>query len=304
MISFKVHKDRLETLVNRRRKPVQAKEVPDDALCSCPNCRQSLLADTLADNGQVCPVCGHHFPIDPVSRLRQLFDPGTMKIVDASFSIEDAYGFPGYAQKLEKARKASGLQEAVCCAIGAVDSIAVAAAVMDRRFMMGSMSAAVGEKIVRLIERAQRRHLPLVIFCASGGARMQEGIRSLAQMGRTASALAAFQENGGLYISVLTDPTTGGVSASFASLGDLILAEPDALVGFAGRRVIEQTTREVLPEGFQKAEFLQEKGFVDAIVPRGRQKAVLSQILQLHGYQKASPAQTGFRTVKRGNHDE
>ena len=179
-------------------------------------------------------------------------------------------------------RQKTGLSEAVVTATGRIEGRKVAVAVLDSRFLMGSMSAAVGEKVTRLIEHATRNRLPVVIFSASGGARMQEGILSLMQMAKTSAALARHSQKGGLFISVLTDPTTGGVTASFASLGDITLAEPGALIGFAGPRVIEQTIGQKLPEGFQRAEYLEEHGFVDQIVPRKQMRAVLAQLLTLH----------------------
>ena len=190
--------------------------------------------------------------------------------------------FPGYGEKLSAAQNKTGLREAAVTAAGRIGGVACVAAVLDSRFFMGSMSTAVGEKITRAVEYAAAKRLPLVIFSASGGARMQEGIFSLMQMAKTSAAIQRFSAKGGLYVSVLTHPTTGGVTASFASLGDIMLAEPGALIGFAGPRVIEQTIGETLPEGFQRSEFQLEHGFVDQVVPRTELKAVLTRILQLH----------------------
>ena len=194
----------------------------------------------------------------------------------------DPLHFPGYQAKLEAARKKTGLSEAVVTAVGTVDGRKCGVGVLDGRFFLGSMSAAVGEKITRAVEYATKNRLPLILFSASGGARMQEGILSLMQMAKTSAALAKFDEKGGFFLSILTNPTTGGVTASFASLGDVILAEPGALIGFAGPRVIEQTIGQKLPEGFQRAEFQMEHGFVDAVVPRSELREVISRLLALH----------------------
>ena len=195
---------------------------------------------------------------------------------------QDVLRFPGYPEKLTAAQNKTGLHEAAVTAVGRIGGVACVAAVLDSRFFMGSMSTAVGDKITRAIEYATSKHLPLVIFSASGGARMQEGIFSLMQMAKTSAAIERFSSKGGLYISVLTHPTTGGVTASFASLGDIMLAEPGALIGFAGPRVIEQTIGETLPAGFQRSEFQLEHGFVDKVVPRSELRATLIQLLQLH----------------------
>ena len=191
--------------------------------------------------------------------------------------------FPGYEEKLKKAEQKSGLDEGVLCGVGNINSKKVATAIMDSNFMMGSMGSAVGERITRIIEYATQNKLPLIIFTASGGARMQEGIISLMQMAKTSAAIAKHDEAGLLYISVITNPTTGGVTASFAMLGDIIISEPGAILGFAGRRVIENTINQKLPEDFQSAEFMLEKGFVDDIVDRKNLKNYLSRVLKLHG---------------------
>lgn len=218
------------------------------------------------------------------SRLAATFDAGTMAELNAQLVGGDPLGFPGYMTKLTAQREKTGMPEAVVTAEGQIGGIRAVVCVLDCAFFMGSMGTAVGEKIALAVERAQQRRLPLIIFSASGGARMQEGILSLMQMAKTSAAIAAFQDAGGLYISVLTHPTTGGVAASFASLGDIMLAEPDALIGFAGPRVIEQTIGQKLPEGFQRSEFQQAHGFIDQIVPREAMKPTLIQLLKLHGY--------------------
>ena len=231
----------------------------------------------------VCPLCGHHYPIGAYYRLSLVLDKGTFRELDAALSSNDPLSFPGYAAKLEGARRRTGMNEGVVTATGRIGGQKVAVGALDGRFFMGSMSAALGEKVTRLVECAEKYKLPLILFSASGGARMQEGILSLMQMAKTSAALERFSQKGGLYISVLTHPTTGGVTASFASLGDIMLAEPGALIGFAGPRVIEQTIGEKLPEGFQSAEYLLEHGFLDAIVPRAQMRDTLIQLLKLHG---------------------
>ena len=211
-----------------------------------------------------------------------LLDSHSFRELDEKLTTPNALDFPGYDDKLKAARRSTGLNEAVVTARGKIDGRLAVFAVLDSRFLMGSMGAAVGEKVTRAVEYADRASLPLIIFSASGGARMQEGILSLMQMAKTSAALARLSQAGGLYISVFTHPTTGGVTASFASLGDYTLAEPGALIGFAGPRVIEQTIGQKLPEGFQRAEYLEEHGFVDQIVPRGRMKETISLLLRLH----------------------
>ena len=230
----------------------------------------------------VCPNCGYHMPIGGYYRLSLVLDHGSFRELDADLPPQDVLSFPDYSEKLAAAQNKTGLREAAVTATGRIGGVACVAAVLDSRFFMGSMSTAVGEKITRAVEYAAAKRLPLVIFSASGGARMQEGIFSLMQMAKTSAALERFNRSGGLYISVLTHPTTGGVTASFASLGDITLAEPGALIGFAGPRVIEQTIGEKLPDGFQRSEFQLEHGFVDQVVPRTELKEVLTRILQLH----------------------
>ena len=248
----------------------------------CKQCGRRAARTLWAKSLYVCPNCGYHMPIGGYYRLSLVLDHGSFRELDADLAPQDVLHFPGYPEKLAAAQNKTGLREAAVTATGRIGGVACVAAVLDSRFFMGSMSTAVGDKITRAIEYAAAKHLPLVIFSASGGARMQEGILSLMQMAKTSAALARFAEKGLLYISVLTDPTTGGVTASFASLGDIMLAEPGALIGFAGPRVIEQTIGERLPEGFQRSEFQLEHGFVDKVVPRSELRATLIQLLQLH----------------------
>ena len=249
---------------------------------ACPGCGAQTDREELIRNIWVCPRCGHHFPLDAYSRLNSVLDAGSFRELNEKYSPADPLHFPGYPEKLKKTQEKTGLTEAVVTALGAIGGRRCVVGVLDCRFFMGSMSAAVGEKITLAIEYAVRNRLPLILFCASGGARMQEGILSLMQMAKTSAALGRLAQRGLFYVSVLTDPTTGGVTASFASLGDVILAEPGALIGFAGPRVIQQTIGQTLPEGFQRAEYQQEHGFVDAVVPRSQMRAALVQLLRLH----------------------
>ena len=249
---------------------------------ACPACGAEVPRGELHKNLYVCPRCGHHHAVSAYYRLSLVLDPGTFRELDERLASADPLAFPGYAGKLADASRRTGLSEAVVTATGRIDGRRTAVGVLDSRFFMGSMSAAVGEKVTRLVEYAEKNRLPLILFSASGGARMQEGILSLMQMAKTAAALEHFSSVGGLYISVLTHPTTGGVTASFASLGDYMLAEPQALVGFAGPRVVEQTIGQPVPEGFQSAEYQLDHGFLDAVVPRKELRATLSRLLRLH----------------------
>ena len=248
----------------------------------CKQCGRRATRTIWTRSLYVCPNCGYHMPIGGYYRLSLVLDHGSFRELDADLPPQDVLRFPGYPEKLTAAQNKTGLREAAVTATGRIGGVACVAAVLDSRFFMGSMSTVVGEKITRAVEYAAAKRLPLVIFSASGGARMQEGIFSLMQMAKTSAALERFSRSGGLYVSVLTHPTTGGVTASFASLGDITLAEPGALIGFAGPRVIEQTIGEKLPDGFQRSEFQLEHGFVDQVVPRTELKEVLTRILQLH----------------------
>ena len=255
---------------------VQEKSVPDDLYTKCPSCGQPILSRKYRELLRVCPHCGAHGVLGVRDRLTATVDEGSFRELFGNVRSRDPLDFPGYAEKLSALEQKTGLREAVITGTARIGGYRTALAVMDSRFIMGSMSSAVGEKITRLAEYAAKKKLPLIIFCASGGARMQEGIYSLMQMAKTSAAIGRLGEAGCLYISVLT------VTASFASLGDIILAEPKALIGFAGPRVIEQTIKQKLPEGFQRAEFLQECGFVDEVVPRSEMRGVLIRLLRLH----------------------
>ena len=256
--------------------------VPEKVSVRCEKCRQILLSGELDANRKVCPKCGYHFKIGARERLTSLADEGTFTELFAEVVTPADADFPGYDKKLEKAKSESGENEGVVTGLAQIAGIYAAVFAMDHRFMMGSMGQAVGERIARLFEYATLHRYPVIGFALSGGARMQEGITSLMQMAKTSAAVGRHSDAGLLYVSVLTNPTTGGVSASFAFLGDIIVAEPDALIGFAGPRVIEQTTRQKLPAGFQRAEFLQQKGYVDLIVKRTEMKTRLAEILALH----------------------
>ena len=263
-------------------KAIRDNYIPGDKLVSCHHCGQESERKAVAEGLSVCPKCGYHWPLGAYYRLSTILDPGSFRELHPRLSAGDPLSFPGYRAKLESAQRKTGLTEAAVTATGTIGGRRCVVGVLDSRFLMGSMSAAVGEKITLAIEFAAKNKLPLILFAASGGARMQEGILSLMQMAKTSAALARFSEKGLLYISVLTDPTTGGVTASFASLGDITLAEPGALIGFAGPRVIRQTIGQELPEGFQRAEFQMEHGFVDAVVPRTEMRDTLARLLRLH----------------------
>lgn len=258
------------------------RDIPEGLMHKCKNCGSIIYNKELEKNLKVCQGCGYHFPMTAHERMAMILDEGSFQEYDADLQTENPLDFPGYPEKLEKDREKSGLQEAVVTGVGSISGISVAVGMMDSRFRMGSMGAVVGEKITRNIERAREKGLPLILFSASGGARMQEGVLSLMQLGKTSAALAKFHEDNGLFISVLTNPTTGGVSASFASLGDLNIAEEGALIGFAGRRVIEQTIRQELPDDFQTAEFLMEHGQLDLVLHRRDLRETLAKIVDIH----------------------
>ena len=257
-------------------------DIPVGKWIKCENCKEILYKETLRENLSICPNCGHYFRMHIKRRLEQVIDEGTFKEFDLKIDTINPLDLEEYKKKLKQLRDRTGLEEAISCGTGKINGEEVVIGIMDSSFFMGSMGAVVGEKITYSIEKAIELKLPLIIFSVSGGARMQEGIISLMQMAKTTAALTKLDEAGGLFISVLTDPTYGGVTASFASLGDIILAEPGAMIGFAGPRVIEQTIGENLPEGFQTAEFLLEHGFVDKIVERKELKDTLSQLIKYH----------------------
>ena len=257
--------------------------VPDELCLSCPKCKNILFVSDLSEQYSTCPKCGHLFRMNARQRISMIADDNSFVEHDRDMHAVNVLDFPGYDNKLKHAALDSRESDGVVCGECTIGGYPCCLFVMESNFMMGSMGSVVGEKITRLFEFATEHSLPVIGYTVSGGARMQEGILSLMQMAKTSAALKRFGEHGGFYISLLTHPTTGGVSASFAMLGDVILAEPDALVGFAGRRVIEKTVNEVLPPEFQHAEFMMEKGFVDRIVERKDMRRTVADLIMLHG---------------------
>ena len=277
--------DKVKKVNEKEEKRVKNEKASDMMIgkwVKCDKCKEIIYKDDLHQNLSVCPNCGKHFRLSSRRRIKQIADEGTFKEIGEEIVTKDPLNFKGYMKKVEMLKEKTKIEEAVKCGICEIEGEKAVLAVMDGNFLMGSMGSAVGERITLAIETAAKKKLPLVIFCVSGGARMQEGMISLMQMAKTSSALTKLDKAGQLYISVLTDPTTGGVTASFASLGDIILAEPHALIGFAGPRVIEQTINQKLPEGFQSSEFLLEHGFIDKIVERKDMKSTIAKLIRLH----------------------
>lgn len=256
--------------------------IPDNLLFKCPRCGSVMFMDDFVGTSKVCGTCGYHARLSVQERLEITIDKGSFVEYDAEMLSCNPIDFDGYEEKLDSMREKTSLKDAVVTGECTIRNKHCVIAVMDSRFMMASMGSVVGEKITRAFERATEKRLPIVIFTASGGARMQEGIISLMQMAKTSAAAARHSDAGLLYLTVLTDPTTGGVIASFASLGDIIIAEPKVLIGFAGRRVIEDTIKQRLPDDFQSAEFLMEHGFVDMIVPRKNLRRTISRLIRLN----------------------
>lgn len=282
------------------RKP----EVPEGLLRKCNNCKAAIIAEDVKRGYYICPKCHAYFRMDAWRRIETIADPDSFEVWEEAVLSGNPMGYPGYEEKLQNVREKTGLDEAVVIGRAEIEGRKVVLGVCDGRFFMASMGEAVGEKIAGAVERATKEGLPVILFACSGGARMQEGIFSLMQMAKTAAALKRHSDAGHLYISVLTDPTTGGVTASFAMLGDLILAEPNALIGFAGPRVIEQTIGQKLPKGFQRAEFLLEHGFIDQIVEREKLRETLGTILKLHPGQQDRAAQAGEQEQQNKNQGE
>lgn len=283
---FKKRKERISIFQQSRNKIIYTKvkqDIPDHIFLNCNHCNASLPSVEFEKELYVCPRCGYHMKLNAFQRINLLCDENSFKEMDSKLNNVIIEEFKGYEDKLSKYRKSTGLKEAVVCGTCKINGFKCVIAVMDSHFMMGSMGAIVGEKITRAIEYAHHKSLPLIISCTSGGARMQEGIISLMQMAKTSAAIKSFSDDGNFYISLLTNPTTGGVSASFAMLGDIIISEPDALIGFAGKRVIEKTMNQTLPKEFQHAEFVMDKGFVDMIVERKDLKKTIGDLLALHG---------------------
>jgi len=264
--------------------PKAASKIPEGLWVKCPSCAQAIYNKELIASQQVCPKCAHHFRMSALERLSMLFDLGAWTEHDSGLRSTDPLNFKGtkvYRQQLEASMKATGLKDAIICATGLLEGLPVVVAAMEYGFIGGSMNVVVGEKITRAAERALSDRQPFIIVSCSGGARMMEGAFSLMQMAKISAALGRLDRAGVPYISVLTDPTTGGVTASFAMLGDLNIAEPKALIGFAGPRVIEETIRQKLPEGFQRSEFLLEHGMIDVVVDRRELKATLGRTLRM-----------------------
>lgn len=280
LFSFRKPKNELESLPDEKQ---NVPFIPEEMWIKCPKCNTMMLTTDMEENLHVCTKCGHHFRINAKQRIAMFADDDSFVEHDADMESKNILDFPGYDAKLEKARAKGAKESVICgeCKIGGIDVVLCA---MDSDFMMGSMGTVTGEKITRAFEYATEKSLPIIVCTVSGGARMQEGIMSLMQMAKTSGAVKRHSDAGLLYITVLTDPTTGGVTASFAMEGDIILAEPDTLVAFAGPRVIEQTMRQKLPKDFQTSEFVLEKGFIDAVVSRNNLKDTVIKLLKIHGY--------------------
>ncbi len=283
LFAFVKPKNELESQPNEQH---NVPFVPEEMWIKCPKCNTMLLTTDMEENLHVCTLCNHHFRISAKQRIEIMADENSFVEFDEDLEPKNILDFPDYDKKLEKA-KSSGAKEAVTCGECTMNGVKTVLCVMDASFIMGSMGTVTGEKITRAFEYATEKRLPIVVCTVSGGARMQEGILSLMQMAKTSGAVKRHSDAGLLYITVLTDPTTGGVTASFAMEGDIILAEPNALIAFAGPRVIEQTMRQKLPKDFQTSEFLLQKGFVDAVVSRNSLKSTISKLLKMHGYGEA-----------------
>ena len=288
---FKVVKNRFADDNNRQpEKTAKGVEIPQDLLFKCPRCGSVVYMAEFESSMKVCPKCNYHARLTWQERLELTADNGSFKEINADLQSLNPIGFPKYEEKIAAMQELCDTREAIVTGECTIRGYRCVLGIMDSHFMMASMGSVVGEKVARAFEYAQEKGLPVVMFTSSGGARMQEGIISLMQMAKTSGAVKRHSDAGGLYIAVMTDPTTGGVTASFASLGDIIIAEPKVLIGFAGRRVIQDTIRQRLPDDFQSAEFQQECGFVDMIVERGMMRKRLANILKLHGFPKEGTA--------------
>lgn len=289
-------------MAEREPTPVATQTPSDDIWSKCPSCKEMAFRKEVERNLNVCPKCGYHFRVTVAQRLSLGVDRGTWRELMAEMAVGDPLGFVDskpYPARIEQARAVSGRNDAVVVGIGKIENRPVAIGVMDFEFMGGSMGVVVGEKLARLFDIARERKLPVIVFVASGGARMQEGALSLMQMAKVSAAIGRLRDARLPYLSISCDPTTGGVAASFASLGDLNLSEPGAVFGFAGRRVIEQTTNQQLPEGFQRAEFVLAHGMLDAIVPRQQMRYTLSALLRMFMHNRSSAAPSR-RKARRG----
>lgn len=304
---------KLDNMFKKTRRPsgrkghiggkTRSPEVPEGLLCKCNKCQKAIITEDVIAGGYICPKCHGYFRMPAPERIKSIVDADTFEPWDVGLENTNPLGYKGYPEKVEMLKKSTGLDEAVVTGKAMIDGMETALGVCDGRFLMASMGEVVGEKITRMVERATKEKLPVIIFTCSGGARMQEGIVSLMQMVKTSAALKRHSDAGLLYITMLTDPTTGGVTASFAMLGDIILAEPGALIGFAGPRVIEQTIGQKLPKGFQRSEFLKEHGFVDQIVERHQMRETLGKILKMHqtGKTKTVEIVETAEHIKTGN---
>ena len=295
---------KLQNMFKKNRKsyiPLKSErpEVPEGLLKKCNKCGAAILTEEVKSAGYICPKCQGYFRVHAYERIRMTVDEDSFEEWEKDMEFVNPLEFKGYEEKVKSLKEKTGLSEAVVTGKASIEGNPAVIAVCDGRFLMASMGQVVGEKITRAVERATKEQLPVIIFACSGGARMQEGIVSLMQMAKTAAALKRHSDAGLLYVSVLTDPTTGGVTASFAMLGDVILAEPKALIGFAGPRVIEQTIGEKLPKGFQRSEFLLEHGFIDRIVERKEMRTVLGNILQMHHIAQNPVIQKPVQTVEK-----
>ena len=295
---------KLQNMFKKNRKsyiPLKSErpEVPEGLLKKCNKCGAAILTEEVKSAGYICPKCQGYFRVHAYERIRMTVDEDSFEEWEKDMEFVNPLEFKGYEEKVKSLKEKTGLSEAVVTGKASIEGNPAVIAVCDGRFLMASMGQVVGEKITRAVERATKEQLPVIIFACSGGARMQEGIVSLMQMAKTAAALKQHSDAGLLYVSVLTDPTTGGVTASFAMLGDVILAEPKALIGFAGPRVIEQTIGEKLPKGFQRSEFLLEHGFIDRIVERKEMRTVLGNILQMHHTAQNPVIQKPVQTVEK-----
>lgn len=262
----------------------QRSSIPDNIAEQCPHCNRIILQNQITED-YCCPHCSEHLHFPAYERINWLVDEGSFVEWDSDIESDNPLNFPGYSDKLEKSKKMTQLKEAVVTGRATLDGVKISIGVMDKRFVMASMGTVVGEKITRLFEYATEEKLPVILYIASGGARMHEGILSLMQMAKISQVVAKHQEAGLFYCAVLTHPTTGGVTASFAMQGDITLAEPRAIVGFAGKRVIEQTIKSKLTKDFQQAEWVFDNGFIDSIVPRASQRQIISQLVQAHSFE-------------------
>lgn len=279
MLKDLFQKRKYATIPSERTK----REIPEGLMNKCPKCGTIQTSKELEKNLKVCTACGYHYRLNAIERIQQVLDEGRIFEFDSNMTSEDPLQFPDYPEKLAKAKDATNLQDAIVTGEGTIGGYPVVIAVMSFDFMGGSLGSVVGERITRAVEAAIEKKIPMLIFSTSGGARMQESILSLMQMAKTSAALSKLSEEGGLFISIITDPTFGGVSASFAMLGDIIIAEPATSFGFTGRRVIEQTIKQKLPDNFQTSEFNLEHGQLDKVVSRKEMRPTLIKILDLHG---------------------